>query len=219
MINLQLGDWRTALDGITGDALICDPPYGARTHRGHNSGARSRRDPSALITYSCFTPDDVHELVASWAPRIRGWMACMTSADLIPVYQAAYAKAGLYGFAPVPVLQHRPRLTGDGPGSGAVYLMVARPRHAPFSRWGSLPCWYLSSVQRGTGVVGAKPVALMEAIIADYTKPGDLVVDPFAGSGSTLIAARRQGRQAVGCEIDPDTYERTRDRLDGSLAT
>lgn len=45
-----------------------------------------------------------------------------------------------------------------------------------------------------------KPISLMERLIRIYTKPNDLIFDPFAGSGSTLDAAVNQGRQAIGCE-------------------
>ncbi|WP_338318776.1 site-specific DNA-methyltransferase [Bradyrhizobium ottawaense] len=48
-----------------------------------------------------------------------------------------------------------------------------------------------------------KPVALIADAIKDCTRRGDLVLDPFLGSGTTLLAAERVGRRAYGLEIDP----------------
>ena len=47
-----------------------------------------------------------------------------------------------------------------------------------------------------------KPVLLMGYLISDFTSPGDLVIDPYAGSCSTLLAARASGRYAIGIELD-----------------
>jgi len=48
-----------------------------------------------------------------------------------------------------------------------------------------------------------KPVGLLEEIISDYTERGDIVFDPYLGSGSTLIACERTNRVCYGMEIDP----------------
>ena len=48
-----------------------------------------------------------------------------------------------------------------------------------------------------------KPVALVERAIRNSSKHRDTVLDPFGGSGTTMIAAERTGRQAVLLEIDP----------------
>jgi site-specific DNA-methyltransferase (adenine-specific) len=52
-----------------------------------------------------------------------------------------------------------------------------------------------------------KPVRLLERLLALVSKEGDLVLDPFSGSGSTAIAAYNTGRQFVGFEIDKEYYE------------
>ncbi|MEY5098168.1 MAG: hypothetical protein RJA36_887 [Pseudomonadota bacterium] len=48
-----------------------------------------------------------------------------------------------------------------------------------------------------------KPVALIERMLKHSARPGDLILDPFGGSGSTLIAADRLGMEARLCELDP----------------
>lgn len=48
-----------------------------------------------------------------------------------------------------------------------------------------------------------KPVVLFETAIANHTRPGDAVYDPFLGSGTTLIAAERLGRRCLAMEIEP----------------
>jgi hypothetical protein len=48
-----------------------------------------------------------------------------------------------------------------------------------------------------------KPVAMLADAIRDVTKRGDIVLDPFAGSGSTLIAAEKTGREARCIEYEP----------------
>jgi len=54
---------------------------------------------------------------------------------------------------------------------------------------------------------------LMRAIVSDYSRPGDLVCDPFAGGGTTLLAAAIEGRRAIGAEESPETYARAVRRL------
>jgi hypothetical protein len=48
-----------------------------------------------------------------------------------------------------------------------------------------------------------KPVELIARMIANNSRPGELVYDPFCGSGSTILAAHQLGRIGYGCEIDP----------------
>lgn len=58
-----------------------------------------------------------------------------------------------------------------------------------------------------------KPLGILRPLIAYSVPPGGLVLDPFAGSGSTLLAARESGRKAEGCEINPDYCEAAIGRL------
>jgi DNA modification methylase len=57
-----------------------------------------------------------------------------------------------------------------------------------------------------------KPDELAERFVRHSTKPGDIVVDPFAGTGTFLIAAAKLGRKALGCDTDPNAIEIARSR-------
>src|SRR5262249_39300126 len=58
-----------------------------------------------------------------------------------------------------------------------------------------------------------KPVDLLTHLVTLASAPGDLVVDPFAGSGSTLLAALGTGRRGWACEVDERTYTDAAQRL------
>lgn len=74
---------------------------------------------------------------------------------------------------------------------------------------------YPLSIIRGIGKVEGKervhptqkPVKLMEWLVKSYTNPGDIVVDPFMGSGSTGIACLNTGRRFIGCELDRENFK------------
>jgi site-specific DNA-methyltransferase (adenine-specific) len=62
-----------------------------------------------------------------------------------------------------------------------------------------------------------KPVQLMQSLIELASKPGQIVLDPFAGSGTTLVAARNLRRHFIGYEIDPTYFQICRTRLASDL--
>ena len=55
-----------------------------------------------------------------------------------------------------------------------------------------------------------KPVELLKTLIEIFTDPGDIVIDPVAGSGSTLVAAIATGRRSYGFEIKREFYTKAK---------
>lgn len=221
LYDLRLGRYQDVLSDVEVDAVIADPPFGERTHGAWREGGAAAKLKRGSITYQAWSPADVADFVNHWAQRCRGWIAAMTSHDLAPAYQAAYEAAGLYAFAPLPCVTWGGsiRLSGDGPSSWTVWLMVARPKTRAMQKWGTLPGAYVipggqNAWNDGGGGGRGKPLDLMRAIVADYSRPGDLVCDPCAGYGSTLAAALQKGRRAIGSEVDPAVYAEARVRLD-----
>lgn len=212
MIDLRLGDYREVLCDVEPDCVIVDAPYGARTHAGHDAGVKGL--DRERLGYTHWTAADVGEFVRFWSPCTSGWICAMTSHDLFPAWEHALEAQGRYVFAPVPVVipGMTVRLTGDGPSSWCVWMVVSRPRTKAMASWGTLPGAYHGKAGQKL-VTGGKDVPLMSAIIRDYSRPGDLVCDPCAGGGTTLLAAAIEGRRAIGSEIDPATHAKATKRL------
>ena len=79
--------------------------------------------------------------------------------------------------------------------------------------------WYVSRVcgtfKERTGHPCQMPEAVLERILRVSSNPGDLVLDPFSGSGTTLAVAKRLGRHYLGIELSQEYAERIRQRLAG----
>jgi site-specific DNA-methyltransferase (adenine-specific) len=213
-VRLFHGDCREILPQLEAvDHVITDPPYSGRTHKGHDSGARPGFDGAdrKALGYEPWTLTDVGVFVPLMCGVARGWVAVMTDHVLAMPIQAAMESAGRYAFAPLPWYApgSRVRLCGDGPSSWTAWIVVCRT--AAQRSWGTLPGGYM---QRGESMhMGGKPEELMLALVSDYSRPGDIVCDPFAGSGTTLVAAKRLGRKAIGIEQDESACENTARRL------
>lgn len=220
-IELRCGDYREVLADVEPDAVITDPPYGARTHGGQRHGRRLSGSGHWCSTrglgYDGWGRDEVAEFVARWLPS-DGWLVPLTSHDLIGEYQGAVHGAGGYAFAPVPgvIVGMNVRLAGDGPSSWCVYAVPARPRS--LRAWGTLPGAYVGNREPQI-VEGGKPLWLMRALVRDYSRPGDLVCDPCAGGATTLIAAALEGRRSIGAELDPVTYDKACARIERTALT
>jgi hypothetical protein len=224
VIELRKGDWRTVLaDVVECDAVITDPPYTERTVLGYKSanmvGRQTGKSGECLaIDYGSADESTLREL-ASWAADVvRRWVVIFNDHIGWRWVEDELSSHGLYTFSPVVWLRRNapPRFNADGPNDSVEYICVAR-RRGKEAMDGCRPGYYdclIESLGRSRIRIGQKPINLMRAIIRDYTKPGDLIADPFAGSGTTLIAARAEGRDCIGAEIDPETYKKALARIE-----
>ena len=81
----------------------------------------------------------------------------------------------------------------------------------PEDWWPDIPP--LTGANEMVGYPTQKPEALAERIIRASSNEGDMVLDCFAGSGTTLVAARKLGRRYYGIDINPEAVTHCRDRL------
>lgn len=225
-VDLRLGRWQDVLRDVRGDHLIVDAPYSERTHGAAVETAgtmdRSSINRSWLKdSYASWNRADVAE-VAQWAScAISGWVVSLTDHNLFPIWEEELKSRGYYVFAPVIIVEkaRNVRLRGDGPSCWATMVCVARPRGQAMLSWGALPGAYeCHLLDRDTDkMLGGKPLRAMEALVRDYSKEGDTIVDVCAGYGTTLLAAATLGRKAIGAEVDPQTFESAKQRLHDRL--
>lgn len=221
-------DWQALLDVVPEcDLLLVDAPYSAKTHAGHDSGVAEHqadnprgRDyrvahPSGgtgsrrSINYAAWGAAEVDAFVAAWGPRTRGWFVTVTDHVLAEVWKDALEAQGRYVFAPLPFVHpgRGVRLSGDGPSSWTCWIVAARPRSAAYSKWGTLPGAYVQPTGKGaqgyrSPVVGGKTTWLACRLVEDYSRPGDLVVDPCCGAGCFPVGAVQMGRRAIAGDVD-----------------
>lgn len=78
----------------------------------------------------------------------------------------------------------------------------------------------IPNIKAGTKVHSCqKPVELMSVLINNSSIEGDVVCDPFMGSGSTGISALINNRKFLGCELDEQTYKIAEERIRGTAPT
>ena len=76
--------------------------------------------------------------------------------------------------------------------------------------------WRLGADRTGNSHPAPFPIELPENIILACSKEGDIVLDPFMGSGTTALAAKKNNRHYLGFELNPDYIEEAEKRLSGN---
>lgn len=191
------------------DHVITDPPYDARTH----NGARTASADNKLVDFEPINESRLRALLQlsicqRWVVMFSPFAYCVSLVDDPPggfrgVRCGCWVKPNA-----------APQFTGDRPGQGWEAIAILHAEGAGRMRWnnGGHHAVWIHNIEQGNHPTG-KPVSLMRQLICAFTDPGDLILDPFCGAGSTLRAAKDTGRRAVGIEID-ETYCRiAADRL------
>lgn len=99
---------------------------------------------------------------------------------------------------------------------GKTYRYYADEGRAIGSVWNDCPAMAANTPLRAetTGYPTQKPLKLLDRIVRATSEAGSLVIDPFAGSGTTLVAAAHAGRRFIGCDIGELAITTIRSRLE-----
>jgi DNA modification methylase len=195
------------------DLIWTDPPYGVAYQTKlstEEAVARHRRTDGLEVAND--QPEDIPALLAATfglAPLTAGgafYVASPSSGDVLPAFYSALAESGM------PVRQqliwvkdvfvmgrhdfhyrHEPILYGWKEGAA----------HSFHGGRDQDTVWEIPRPRRSESHPTMKPVELVARALAFSSDPGDVVYEPFAGSGSTIIAAEQTGRRCIALEIDP----------------
>ncbi len=198
-ITIYLGDCREILPQIERvDHVITDPPYDTKTHDGARYGFR---ETSSKIP---FAPLDVAWAVPLLLGAANGWVVAFCALEMFGAYRDAadrrWVRSGFWRR-----VNGVPQFTGDRPGQPGEGLAIMHAGGVK-KRWngsGSHAFWEYPIVSNGPHPT-TKPELLMCELVSQFTDEGELILDPFMGSGTTLVAAKRLGRRAIGIELNED---------------
>jgi site-specific DNA-methyltransferase (adenine-specific) len=205
------------------DHVICDPPYEDELHASRVRFQRTdgQRRP-ADIGFG-----GVNGIRAKAARSIvkasSGWALIFTLAEGVRTWRDDL-QAGGARYNPTLTWvkpDALPRLNGQGPARGAEHI-VAFWCGSGYSRWNAggkrgVYTHLVNPPNRDGRHPTEKPIALMADLVKDFTNPGELICDPFMGSGTTGIAAVRLGRRFIGIERDEKHFEVACDRISKAI--
>jgi len=181
------------------DLVLTDPPYSDVTHEGARTGSIF----DELVDFSPVSAEFLRDVYSSLSPKLKSWLVAfmdwrhIASLEKEPPGGLRFVRFGIW-VKP----NGAPQFTGDRPATGWEGIGI-------FHREGGKMSWngggrhavFIYNKINGSHPT-EKPLPLVSELISLFSNPGDLIFDPFMGSGTTLRAAKNLGRRAIGCEIN-----------------
>ena len=207
------------------DHVICDPPYEETMHRAKTRRAAVRLNGKRISGPVSFKSiGRVREQITPHLiDRCRGWFIAFCSPEGIAPWRDAIETAGArYKRACFWCKSDAaPQFNGQGPAY-AVEPFVTAWCGRGVSEWnggGMRNYWIFptSPPERQGDHPTEKPLALMAQLLLMFTKPGDVVLDPFMGSGSTMLACLQTDRLGIGIENNKKYYALAKARIEAMM--
>jgi ParB-like chromosome segregation protein Spo0J len=194
--NLYAGDFSEVLSFIpdgTVDAIITDPPY-----------------PFEFI--NCWSK--LGEF-AKQKLRPGGWLVAYSGQKHLPEVFARLQGSGLKYYWTMALYHNGTRQDVWGVDLNVMWKPILVYVQPPIMKLdsGGCPDYIVSPQQEKQEHSWQQSESSVKQLIEIFTKPGDFVVDPFVGSGTTLVAAMELDRKTLGSEIDMDAYNIAKTRL------
>jgi len=198
--------YKLLLDGEQADMVFTDPPY--NVNYANTAKERMRGKDRAILNDNL--GDGFHDfLLAALTPTLascRGSVYVAMSSSELDVLQAAFRAAG--GHWSTFIIWAKNAFTLGRADYQRQYepILYGWPEGTQRHWCGDRDqgdVWNIKKPQKNDLHPTMKPVELVERAIRNSSRPGNVVLDPFGGSGTTLIAAEKSGRLAMLIELDP----------------
>ncbi len=207
---LYLGDCLDVLPMLEPvDHVIGDPPYEDELHAA--VGRIRRNDGQEMVADLGFAGINAirGEVASACVAASNGWLLLFTLAEGVGAWRDVIQVAGgkydtcCGWFKP----DSTPRMNGQGPARGFECFVTAwcGPGYRRWNGGGKRGTYthLVNNPERTGKHPTEKPRRLMSEIVADFTNKGELICDPFMGSGTTGVAAVMAERRFIGIEKDP----------------
>lgn len=213
-ITIYHGDCREVLATFaeqSADLVLTDPPYSEVTHQGARGGAGDE----VLVDFPALDDTEIREHFVEMARIASRWVVSFIDWRHIHLFETA-PPAGLrfvrHGIWVKP--NGAPQFTGDRPGTGWEALAFLHRADVKLA-WlgGGRHSVFVENKVNNNQHPTEKPQRLMADLIRFFVGRDALVVDPFMGSGTTLVAAKYSGRRAIGIELEEKYCEIAANRL------
>ena len=216
--------------------LISDPPYSEHTHNSVRRGGSVHAPPvttggpqrpivstSTVLGFAHVTAAERRSVASACARLVQRWSMVFSDDHGNALWRRSFQAAGLEFVRTMHWIRRggAPQFTGDRPGTGVEPITLAHPFPPGRKRWNGGGKIGLYDHPIVSGREGGdrehptqKPVSLMLDLVADFTDPDDIILDPFAGSGTTGVAALRLNRRCILIEKQAKYVELIRERLE-----
>jgi site-specific DNA-methyltransferase (adenine-specific) len=199
IFNARCEDVLPTLAAGSVDLVLTDPPYSPAWH----AGARTGKGDEPLVTFASLDADTLRTHLTACAPLSRRWFVATMDwrhiAELsgCPPVGWRFVRFGVW-VKP----NGAPQFTGDRPGPGWEGLAFLHRADTPL-RWngGGRSSVFVENKVNSQHPTG-KPLGLWHDLVPLFSEPGDLILDPFMGGGSTAVACLSLGRRFVGIEVE-----------------
>ena len=211
------------IDAGSVDAVVTDPPYEAEAHTEMQRTQRSIREgENDVIGFAAITEATRSEVAAESVRTCKGWALFFCQVEAASAWRDAMVLAGAKYRRSMAWVKpdSSPQFNGQGPAQGYECISASWCGEGR-SEWnaGGKRGVYVFNCNSGRwgGHPTEKPVPLMESLLVDFSDPGETILDPFMGSGTTGVACVRLGRRFMGIELDQKHFATAIRRIEAEL--